>query len=172
MNFLYKNFKRLPFDLICLSLISFFYLFFSNLFLIDCVFVLYITPLIFSFYLKNHLKLPLFEFHLFIFGFLNDILSRKMLGMTSFLNLIIFYILSYLNKNANKMQSFLYSVCVLIVYMIYDVVIYKFKLHSYHEMIIQRYNLYFLIFCLNFLIIMYMYFFADKKKNHKALTAF
>ena len=170
MNFSYKDFKRLPFDIVCLFCISFFYLFLSNIFLIDHFSVLYLTPLVFSVYLKNHFKLLFFEFYLFIFGFLSDILSKKMLGMTSFLNLIVFYIFVHLNKKANNAQSFIYSVCILIIYMIYDALIYKYGFYFYNEIITQKYELYLLIFCLNFIMILYIYlFYFFNKKNQKKL---
>ncbi len=166
MNFLRKDSKRLPFEIICIFFVSFFYLFLSNLFFLDNTFIFSLTPLVFSIYFKYHLKISFFELYLFVFGFVSDILSQKMLGTTSFLNLVLFYIFGNLNKKAHKNQSFLYSITILAIYTLYEIFIYKFGFYSYDAIIPQQYSMYFMIFIFNLCIISYVYFFRKQKKKN------
>lgn len=165
MNFLFQNFKNLPLNLIYLLGISFFYLFFSNLLLINHTFIIYLTPIFLFIYLKKNLKILNIELYLFIFGMVNDILSQKMLGTTSLFNLLIFYLFFPLYKKANNIQSFLYSIFILILYATYEAITYKYNLNIHHENVqLQEYKIYFFSFILNSLITVYIHLFQSTGK--------
>ncbi len=159
MDFIYDNFKKLTINLSYFLFAIISYLFLSNVFVSGKIQLIYSTPIILSVFFRRGFKnFFMMEVYLFFFGIIDDILTQKMLGITSIFNVLIYYIFLNLSKKSNYNQGFIYSILATIFYIIYNFIVNKFNFYMYNYDEIVHYNLFALSFAINFVILFYIYF--------------